>query len=109
MASRNLDQKILDFDGKEFTPPLALKDMCLTAAVGTLPSDPQLTTEKKVILYRLGQKVHAGGIVDLTAEEIALLKERIAAGYGILAMGRAFELLEKDWTAPIVDLVEKSD
>ena len=50
---------------------------------------------KKVEKYLLAQKVHNADEVELTVEEISLLKECIAVGYAPLVVGQAWCLLEK--------------
>lgn len=93
---RNLDTPILKLDGAEYADKPTLKLICFTAIAEPLPGDEKLTPVDKLKLYALAQKLHAGGVVDLSAEEIAQLKDRIGRGYSALVVGRAFELLEQD-------------
>lgn len=94
---RNLDTLILNIDGQPFEDSATLKTVCFLAATATLPTDQNAPIANKLALYALAQKLHIGGEVDLTAEEIALLKERIGKAFAsVVVIGRAFELLEKD-------------
>ncbi len=72
-----------------------LSDGIIFGAVSTpMQGDDQIPMEKKLKQYQLLQKVNAGGEADLTAEEIALIKERAAKLYPILVFGRLIDLLE---------------
>ena len=93
---RDLDQPLLDLDGEDFEPPLTLGTVCYQATAGNTPFDSALQMDEKLKLYALAKKVHKGGEVELTAEDIALLKKRVAAGFGTMVTGRACEMLEQD-------------
>ena len=49
--------------------------------------------QKKYKLYALAMKVGNGGEVDLKAEDVALLKQKIGEQFAPLVVGRAFDLL----------------
>lgn len=92
---RNLDAPILDLEGRPFEDQATLKTVSFLAATASLPSDQNLSVSSKLELYSLAQKLHTGGEVDLTAEEISLLKDRIGKTFAsVIVIGRAFELLE---------------
>lgn len=66
-----------------------------------LEGDNTMTGEKKYALYKLADRISKGGAVEVTSEEIATLKERIAKTYGnIIVIGAAFDALETDYTEP---------
>lgn len=101
MAKRDLTTPILDLDGKDFQPePLTLGKVCFSAAAATLQQDANIAVDKKLKLFGLSKKAHAGGVQEFSAEEIALLKERIALVFSTIVMGISFELLEQDWVNP---------
>lgn len=93
---RNLDLPILQLDGQPFKDDPTLGTVCFLAVTGSLPNDERQDGAQKMRLYGLAQKVHGGGVVDLTAEDVALLKERIGRAFTVLVVGRAYELLEAD-------------
>jgi hypothetical protein len=97
---RNLDEQIVNLDGKQFEPPLTLGGACFGAAAGMVPQDQGIAQDKKFKLYGLAKRAHAGGVQDFSSEEITLLKERIAMMYSTIVTGVAFEMLEKDWVEP---------
>ncbi len=91
---RNLEQVMTDLDNKEFADKATLRLVCFGAVSTPMQGDDQIPMEKKLKQYQLLQKVNAGGEADLTAEEIALIKERAAKLYPILVFGRLIDLLE---------------
>ena len=94
---RNLDLPILQLDGKPFEDKATLKTVAFLAVTATLQSDQSMQVNEKMRLYALAQKVHAGGVVDLEAEDVALLKDRIGKAFShVVVIGRAFELLENE-------------
>lgn len=50
--------------------------------------------QKKYALYALAMKVGGGGEHELKAEDVALIKVKIAEQFGPLVVGRSFDLLE---------------
>lgn len=93
---RNLDQVMTDLDGKEFGDKATLKMVCFGAVSTPMQGDDQIPMEKKLKQYALLQKINVGGVVDLTAEEISLVKERASKLYPILIFGRLVDALEGD-------------
>ena len=93
---RNLETPLLNVANEPFEPPVVLGFVCSNAATGMLPGDDGLAIATKIALYSLAKKLVAGGVVDLSAEEIAMLKERIGRMFSIQIIGRAFEHLEAD-------------
>lgn len=50
---------------------------------------------EKVKKYELAMRVYKGGEVELTVEDIALIKKQIGDVYPPLIVGQTFDLLEK--------------
>lgn len=73
-----------------------LKSVSFVAMRSTLRGDDNMSGDDKLKLYALGHKLVNGGIVDVTAEEVALLCDRIARTYDFVTYGRAKELLDAD-------------
>ncbi len=94
----DLDEKILDLEGKPLKD--ADKDMTLCSVVcaamlATVPEDQNLPADKKVKMFRLAQIAIKRGKQDLPIEDVAFLKERIGKLYGPLVVGRVYDILEK--------------
>jgi len=99
---RNLDVIMSDLDGKEFADKATLKLVCFGAISSPIQGDDQITIDKKMRQYSLLQKINAGGEADLSAEDIALIKERAAKLYPILVFGRLVDALESELQLKVV-------
>ena len=97
-AARILEQNKVVFSelfegvGKEVT----LRMVCIELLNGPATKDDKtLTGEKRYDMFKLSEKIWAGGVVDITAENVALLKQLIAdSGYSNLILGQAYRWLE---------------
>lgn len=82
-----------------------LKSICLGAIGGAIDGDNVMTGEKKYALYKLADRISKGGAVEVTTEEVATLKERIAKTYAnFIVIGAAFDALEADYVEPPAEL-----
>ena len=96
----DVDKMIEGLDGNgipkdEKGEPTLLKDVCVAALVSELPSDREKADgAEKFKRYILAGKINKGGVVELTADEVTMLKDRIGKGYGALVVGPAWTLLE---------------
>jgi hypothetical protein len=73
---------------------LTLNKMAVDALMAPFEDERHLSGEQKVGRFKLAQRIHTGGEVDLTAEEVSLVKAQIAKLYAILPCARAWELLD---------------
>jgi hypothetical protein len=87
------EQSITMPDGKT---PATLARLCVQALGAALPDEQDQTAEDKVRAWSLGGKIVRGGVVDLPAEDIALLKKRVGKLYGPFVVGPCLEALEQD-------------
>jgi hypothetical protein len=92
------DQSLKTLEGKEIKDgknAITLKNIMVEACLTNLKGDDGQSGEEKLKLYQLATKVQeAKKEIDLTIEEIALIKERIGRGYNILTVGQAWQMLE---------------
>lgn len=58
------------------------------------PQPEQIDGDTKVQMFKLAQRIERHATVDLTAEDITLLKDRIAKAYPALMVGRVWEMLD---------------
>ncbi|QOR55296.1 MAG: hypothetical protein SHS37scaffold220_65 [Phage 67_12] len=98
--NRNFDAPMLSLDGKPYTDGATLKTVVFSAIQAQVPHDEKMTVDQKMKLYVLAGKVAKGGVVEVTAEDLSLMKERVGLVYPPLTMGEAFRLLEQDHVAP---------
>jgi hypothetical protein len=93
-----INQELKDAEGKsiiaaEGRPKLLLKDVCITSILSPIKDDDEKTKFNKYEIFKKLRDVKTE--VELTAEEIALLKKCIAFFQPQLIMGQCFEMIEK--------------
>jgi len=94
-------QKIAGADGSITDLLMSLKDMLENALVNPDPQEFS-TAEKKLEIYRLLQKIHAAeSEVNLSAEEVSLIKKIVAKNMTITAMGAIYDALESPKANPL--------
>lgn len=106
----NMTVQVLSYTGKPFMGPPAteggepvpvqLKDLLIDAC---LNADPQEygTGDKKIQVYKLLDKIYrADPTVDLSSEEVTLLKNLAGKRCTVAAVGAIFELLENPTAKP---------
>ena len=74
---------------------LTLSKACINALLINIPQD-KLTGTEKLERYELAKQIHKNKTLNLTSEQITLLKTLIAKVYGVLPTGQAYEMLEKE-------------
>ena len=62
-------------------------------ALGPQQEDAGLNDDEKLKIFRLHLKIAKGGEVDLTADEVVLLKKRVSKAFNPLIYGRVCEFL----------------
>lgn len=81
------DQPVLDTAGKNVTLGSAIR-------MALLANDAQMDPERKLACFDLAVKTRGKDYVELTADEVALIRERVGVGYGPLIVGRVKEALD---------------
>jgi hypothetical protein len=101
--------EIKDLDGKAFTFPdsegkpqvQTMKAALFLCIVQTLGGDERLSVTEKFDLFKLAERVHqAEGSVQLSAEEVAKIKERAGKFYNTYFFGALVRILENDADTP---------
>lgn len=96
----DLGQAILGYNGEpivkseEDNSPVNLGETLQMACVNANPQTHN-SAEEKVQIYRLLQKLHPGGEVELQAEDIVLLKTLVGEIFGVGMVGAVFDILEQ--------------
>lgn len=98
---KDLNTVLLNAYGKPFEPSMTLDAVCFQALNAMLPDDEKLNPDDKLKIYRVGKKIAAGGIVDFSAEELALIKGRVGKMYGAMSVGAIYEILDADYVEPV--------
>jgi hypothetical protein len=95
----DFSQRLKSIDGSELTEngkPLTLGVIAVNALLEVVPKNEDPTADVKVQRWKIAQRVAgADGDVDITVEEIVLVKRLIGVAYGPLVVGQAFEMLER--------------
>ncbi len=74
--------------------PVSIRKCCVDSLLATTDKDGNLNGEEKIKRFRLAERIQENDSVELNAEEITLLKQRISTIYGIVVVGKAYELLD---------------
>lgn len=87
-------------DGKQLPVdrPLTLASIAVNALLAPYEDERGLSGDEKVRRYKLAQAIHAAPTVEVevSAEQIAMLKSLIAKSYAPLVVGQAYALLEEE-------------
>ena len=70
--------------------------VCVGALLGVYADEQNLPGEDKFRRYQLAERIHVGGVQEVTAEEVASLKKLIGKNWPPAVLGPAYEALERD-------------
>lgn len=79
--------------------PITLKRVAVNALMSTFEDEANLSGEEKFKRYKLASRINDAAMVDVSAEEVTLLKRLIGKLYTPIIVGPAFEALEAESTA----------
>jgi hypothetical protein len=86
-----LNAPLLDEEKKQ----VMLSTVCVNALMNSYPDEQTLTGKEKADRYHVAMKIQANpGRVDLTVEQLTLLKLLVGKAYGPLVVGQVYDLLE---------------
>lgn len=106
LAAQPIDftQTIKGLDGKAIVPsvqnggdgktPVTLSDVCVNALESQLQTDAQMSGQEKFKLDQLAHKIYNQKHVDLSIEEIALIKERVGKVSPTIVVGAVWGILD---------------
>lgn len=98
---------------RDFSQPLAalgqplpelastLGGVSIAALLGAYADEQGLSGEEKFRRYQLAERIHAGNVQDVSAEEIALLKKLIGKNWPPAVLGPAYEALEQEFVPEV--------
>jgi len=95
----NLGKGLFTLDG-EIIPdmknePATVRGVAIEALFATFKGEENLSGEEKMKRWELASKIKAeSDPVEMTVEEVALLKKLIGKAYGALIVGQAWKVLE---------------
>lgn len=96
-----LGKTVMGNDGK----PMTLGEASIGALTANYGDEPQLTGDVKFSRYQLADRINNAlaatqGLAEVTAEEIAVLKNLIGKAFTPVVVGPAYAALEQDPTPP---------
>lgn len=86
----NLENVSLKNEDQEIT----LKTVCINVLSADFPEE-RIEAEEKFKRWLLAKKIYSGGEIDVTPEEIALIKKLLGKAYPPLLVGPAWEYLNQ--------------
>jgi len=98
----DLERKLKDAKGQDFQDGATIAMAAYNALQAPLPTDQGQNVDIAFKRWKLLQTIGKGGVQEISAEDIAEIKKRAAAGLGIIAFGALAEALEQ--RAEIVDI-----
>ena len=82
-------------EGEEERKPFLMRTVCINALLEPHPEDKNLTGEKKAKRYHLAMEIYkTKGKIDLSIDDIKLLKDLIGRMPSPLIVGQAFNILD---------------
>ena len=94
----DFSKAITDLEGKpvkEGDNAVSLKIVTINALMAAFEDEKGLSGEDKLKRYTLGQTIQkAEGPVELTVEQVSMIKNLIGKAFGTLIVGSAYQLLE---------------
>ena len=95
-------------EGGEERKPFLMRTVCINALLEPRPEDKNLTGEKKVKRYHLAMEIYkTKGKIDLSIDDIKLLKDLIGKMPSPLIVGQAFNILDPPKKEVKKDTVKK--
>lgn len=89
----DLSGPIRDFDGNESADATVAK-ACINALIAVYPDEDNLSGEDKVRRAFLAQRIHINPKIDLTAEEVVLVKSLVSKAFSPLVVLRIWEAID---------------
>lgn len=102
----SLNVEVKDFKGEVMFEDdsnkiaLTVLKVCLSVLGRALDGDVKMKGEEKLKLFKLGMKLTDSGEVELSSEDIVLIKNRVNKIYSPIVYGRCCEVLEGSVDVP---------
>lgn len=91
---------VLDENGQKTEDSMTLQSLAESSLLATFADERDLAVEEKVKRFKLFNKISANPDVEMTAEEVVLLKKCIGKLGGPLLVGRAYEIIDPPKKGP---------
>lgn len=87
-------ETLKDNDGKGNVVDATLKMILVNALLAPDEKSKNESGMDKVAKYRLATKIYENDSIDITSEDITLLKKRVGDLFGVLVVGQVYDILE---------------
>lgn len=94
---RDLDQPMMTLDNKPFDDKATLKTVIFMVLNAPVEGDDKMGVDQKMRQFGLLKTVHGGGVVELSAEDISMIKARAAKVMPVMHFGLMCDLLETEY------------
>lgn len=82
-------------NGEKTDEPVPVKVIITNALLAAFEDERELSGEDKYKRFKLADRINsAEGEVEISGEELALVKKMVGKGYNVLAVGHIYNLLE---------------
>jgi hypothetical protein len=96
-VKRDLDLVLKDHTGKPFSDSMTLGKAIAQALTIQLADDARQSVDERMKLFRMLQRVAAGGVAEFTTDELAMVKRRaVASGFTLAGFGSLADALDLD-------------
>ena len=85
-------QTMMDNDGKGNAVEASLKVLLVNAVLAPVKEDKGVDKVRK---YELAKMIFKGGEVDLTPEDIVLIKKQVGDNFAPIVVGQVWDMLDK--------------
>lgn len=96
MPIKNFDFEITDIKGSPIEGKPLAKDIVVASLLATYQDEPALKGEDKYKRWKLADKIQAGNDVELTTEELVLIKTLVGKYATPMAIGPIYNAIEND-------------
>lgn len=93
----DFSQKLCNLDGQPLKDGDKDVTLSLVASTALLQADPddKSSGPEKARCFDVAQRVYKGGVCEVSAEEITLIKDKIGRAYSPIVVGPAYRFLEQ--------------
>jgi len=91
---KNIDGTIAKEGGKEEDKDMTLGFICANALLANIPNENPSGLDK-FKRWELAKKVIGNETVEVTAEDISMMKELVGKAFGVIVVGQTYQMLEK--------------
>lgn len=74
--------------------PMTIRKCCVDSLLASTDNDRGISGEEKIKRFKLAESIQDNDSVELDSEDVTLLKKRIALIFGVIVVGKAYEVLD---------------